>query len=326
MITCNPAIKNDAPRFVLNNYQKTFEDIFKGQTALDSTKWDSDFYWGPGITINNEEQYYVDVLGGVGPQPANPFSFGPNGLIITAAPWEPNINGRHYTSGMINTKSSINNLTEHYVEACLKPPCNADGSWPAGWLLNTIYYDTADAKNAAEGGINDKFNPEIDHPEFVTGGGNTGTACAKSAYHYHTGDRNDPANYYRWTLDANNFIQVEAHDQSAGAVASQFNVYQDCGGSNQFQLPEICDTDYCQDFHTFGIHRVPNNFIHFYIDGQLFTCINGADNIITDQEMYYILNLAVGGNYPFGNPPSQIADVTTWPAQLEVEYVRIYQP
>lgn len=316
---------NHTPAFILNSYQKTFEDNFIGQTQLDLSKWDTSYYWGPGVTINNEEQYYVDIKDPTTPQPTNPFSFGPNGLIITAAPWQPNINGRHYTSGLINTKNT-KTFTEAYVEYRMKPPCNADGSWPAGWLLNHRYYDNSAARMADEGGVNDKFNPEIDWPEFVTGGNNNGTQFAKAAYHYFTGDKNDPNNYSRWTLDANNFIEVAAHPNNAGTLLSQFNVYQDCAGQNQFTLPESTGVDFCQDFHTFGIHRVPNDFIHFYLDGVLVGCINGANNIIAEQRMYVLFNLAVGGNYPFGNPPTQIANVNDYPAQLEIQCVRIFEP
>ena len=321
MILCPSSIKNDAPLEVTENYQITFEDVFVGQTQLDPNKWDTDYYWGPNLTINSEEQYYVDTLGGFGQQPTDPFSFGPNGLIITAEPWDSGIDGINYTSGVINTKSSFC-LSEGYCEWCLKPPCNADGSWPAGWLLNKRYYNNAFDKNQAEGGTGDKFNPEIDWPEFVTGGGNTGTSCAKAAYHYFTGDVNSPTNYSRWTLDGNNFIQVDFSPANTG-LQSQFNVYQDCAGNNDFRIPEVCETDYCQDFHTYGIHRVPGQFIKFYLDGVLKRCVYGD---ITDQEMYILLNLAVGGSYPFGNPPSQLANSADYPAQLEIEYVRVYEP
>jgi hypothetical protein len=47
-----------------------------------------------------------------------------------------------------------------------------------------------------------------------------------------------------------------------------------------------------------------------------------------DEDFYFILNLAVGGNWP-GNPvdDDEIShdDVTVFPQQLEVDYVRVYE-
>ena len=46
-----------------------------------------------------------------------------------------------------------------------------------------------------------------------------------------------------------------------------------------------------------------------------------------DEEFYFILNLAVGGNWP-GNPldeDSSDGDATVFPQRLEVDYVRVYE-
>ncbi len=40
-------------------YKLVFEDNFDGG-SLDRNKWDTEFLWGPGIIINNEQQYYVN--------------------------------------------------------------------------------------------------------------------------------------------------------------------------------------------------------------------------------------------------------------------------
>lgn len=324
-------VKNDVPLDIRQQYTLAFEDVFKGQSALDPSKWQSSFLWGPDLTINKEEQYYVDVLGGQGWQPGiNPFKFGPNGLIIEAAPIAEDQRpvttngidgGQRFTSGVLINRDALC-FTGGFVEVCLKPPCNADGSWPAAWLLNCMYYQNAALKNDAEnGGVgNDKFNPEIDW-EWVTGGSNPGTMCAKPAYHYFTGDRNDPDNYRIWDLDASNFTEK---DGNTGALITAGNIYETCDSTFSNRLEEVCEVDYCQDFHTYGIHWEPNDFIHFYIDGQLKRCVEGPNSIITDQSMYFLMNLAVGGSFPFGNPPTQQANQADYPAQLEIEYVRIY--
>lgn len=40
-------------------YKLVFEDNFDGG-SLDRGKWDTEFLWGPGVVINNEQQYYVN--------------------------------------------------------------------------------------------------------------------------------------------------------------------------------------------------------------------------------------------------------------------------
>ncbi len=41
------------------DYQLVFEENFDGN-ELDNNKWNREFLWGPGVIINNEEQYYVN--------------------------------------------------------------------------------------------------------------------------------------------------------------------------------------------------------------------------------------------------------------------------
>ena len=344
MIECGNSTKNDAPAHVIDTYELAFEDVFKGQTQVDDTKWSSHLPWGPDVTINDEEQYYVDQLGTypnpISPPPVGlnePFSFDENGLLITAEPitgdkpvtsnGDPE--GQCYTSGVLTTRDSLC-FTGGYFEVCMKPPCGADGSWPAAWLLNCMYYNDADQKNNAEnGGVgNDKFNPEMDF-EWVTGGNNPGTACTKMAYHYFTGSRADEGvpggNFNLWDLDDFTFREV---DLANGGVTNFAGIYEDCAGNFQSSLPEYCEFDACLDFHTYGIDWCPNDYIHYYIDGQIVRCINGDDGIISDQSMYFIMNLAVGGSFPFGGLPggtaNNEADPTTYPASVAVEYVRIY--
>ncbi len=41
------------------NYQLVFEENFDGD-SLDRNTWNAEFLWGPGVIINNEQQYYVN--------------------------------------------------------------------------------------------------------------------------------------------------------------------------------------------------------------------------------------------------------------------------
>lgn len=327
VLPCIDGKKNDAPFHVLRDYTLALEDTFD-QGVIDPAKWSTQLIWGAGLTINNEEQYYVDTQSPSNSYPS-PFVHNAAGnLEIVVTPIQTNKpmterglpGGQNYLSGVIHTRDSLC-FTEGYAEVCAKlPPNSAQGSWPATWLLNCFYYTNAFNKNQAEnGGVgNDKFNPEIDFMEAVYGPGYQGANCIKNAYHYFTGDRNDPNNYSRWSIDANNFKQVDGY---TGALQSQFNVFPDCANQNVFQMPDTCLTDYSQDFHTFAVDWT-REYIHFYVDGVIVNCVN-RQNIVSDQAMYLILNYAVGGSFPYGNT-GQLADPNDFPASFEIEYARVY--
>ena len=76
-------------------------------------------------------------------------------------------------------------------------------------------------------------------------------------------------------------------------------------------------------FHTYDVVWDSNN-ITWYVDGVQFNQFyigGGAGNTQAFQQPFFILmNLAVGGNWP-GNPDGS----TQWPAQMLVDYVRVYQ-
>lgn len=64
--------------------------------------------------------------------------------------------------------------------------------------------------------------------------------------------------------------------------------------------------------------------IKWYVDGSLYLTGNIANNINSTEEFhlpfFFILNVAVGGNWP-GSPNSS----TPFPAVMQVDYVRVYQ-
>jgi len=337
MILCGGATeKNDAPAHVLRDYTLAFEDTFGG-TEVDRTKWNSKLLWGPGLTINKEEQYYVDSLSpDYDGTYADPFSINERGnLLITAAPIEGEKpvtiagldDGQRFTSGVLTSRDAIC-FTGGYVECCVRPPCGVDGAWPATWLLNCFYYDNGSAKDQAEGitAGNDKFNPEIDFWEGVQGLF-FDMECVNQAYHYFTGDRQSDTNFSRWSVGGSNFKEVDRR----GNLLSQFNTFEDCAGNSSFQLDRPCIPGLCDDFITVGVDWVPNERIDFYINGQLSNCIRAPGSIITDQSMYLILNYAVGGFFPYGftNPEGsleigQLAPLEDYPSSLEIAYARIY--
>ena len=84
-------------------------------------------------------------------------------------------------------------------------------------------------------------------------------------------------------------------------------------------------TDFSQDFHVYSIEWEPTVF-RWYVDGQLYcTKISwwssgGNYPAPFDQPFYFILNLAVGGNWP-GYPD----ETTVFPQQYVIDWVRVYQ-
>ncbi len=78
-------------------------------------------------------------------------------------------------------------------------------------------------------------------------------------------------------------------------------------------------------FHTFTVEWSPGE-IRWFVDGNVFLIINDShpffDNYLYpfDQKFHFILNVAVGGNWP-GYPDA----TTSFPQTMEVDWVRVYQ-
>jgi len=99
-----------------------------------------------------------------------------------------------------------------------------------------------------------------------------------------------------------------------------YNTYHWVDGWNARKTPsyESWGPDYSQDFHTFGMKWEPN-VITWYVDGVARHQV--VDTNVSWEEMYLLVNLAVGGWWP-GDP-----DWTTkFPATMTVDYIRAYQP
>jgi len=76
------------------------------------------------------------------------------------------------------------------------------------------------------------------------------------------------------------------------------------------------------DYHTFAAYWQPNQ-IQFYVDGNLYETVTSAQQTGGTWEFnntfYFLLNMAVGGNWP-GSPDAS----TTFPQTMYVNYVRAY--
>jgi beta-glucanase (GH16 family) len=77
------------------------------------------------------------------------------------------------------------------------------------------------------------------------------------------------------------------------------------------------------EFHVFSLEWKQDQ-LKWYLDGNLFSTINkadlGANNYPFNETFFFIINLAVGGNWP-GSPDAG----TYFPQWLIVDYVRVYQ-
>lgn len=79
----------------------------------------------------------------------------------------------------------------------------------------------------------------------------------------------------------------------------------------------VVGIDFTADFHTFAVDWQPGRLI-FYVDGMETHRIN--DSRVSGVDMYVLANLALGGWWP-GSPDA----TTEFPAQYELDYIRVYQ-
>ncbi|PRC90708.1 glycoside hydrolase family 16 protein [Solimicrobium silvestre] len=83
------------------------------------------------------------------------------------------------------------------------------------------------------------------------------------------------------------------------------------------------DINFNNDFHVFGIEWNATTVI-YSVDGNVYQTVDISSNTdgfdVFKKPFFIVLNLAVGGDWP-GAP-----DLTTvWPAQMQVDWVRVYQ-
>lgn len=182
-VTTKPAVKTPAvpseATLAANGWIYDFKNIKDG--TLPSSSWNIE----SGNTIsdyNAEAQTYTSRTDNVRVEDGT--------LVIEAKP--ENINGKTYSSAMINTKDKFS-FTYGTIEVTMKTPAG-NGTWPAAWLLpeKNIY-------NAADYGINtsDPFawaiNGEIDFAESIGSIPNQNIPAAHSYNQLQTGTIYTPA-------------------------------------------------------------------------------------------------------------------------------------
>jgi len=160
-------------------YRLVFEDNFDGG-ALDRGKWDTEFLWGPGVIINNEQQYYVnDNQFGY-----NPFKFGNGMLSIEAikAPFD---------------------RTELYLTSSIYAATSAELLWrtPANAVAYEVYRN-GEFQARVNGGS--YFEPQIregiDYAYEVVALDSQGNSIVAAQLTINTGDRALPYPDVPWGL------------------------------------------------------------------------------------------------------------------------------
>ena len=270
----------------LDQYEMVFSDEFNG-TTLDPDKWSTRFIWGPFLTINNEEQHYIDSHGIDSDLAYSPFTVAGGNLTITAAQTDsqtpansvPPVRAiddpywqdkpvsffredyvpKDYTSGIITSRESFQ-FTHGYAEIRAKVP-EGDGLWPAFWLLNSYYVAQ---------------QPEIDIMEIL------GEDPSTVAHSYH------------WLNPVGETTSASFRAQGGSAAEG-----------------------FADGFHTFGVQWMHDTII-WYVDGQ--ETASFTDPNVSYQVMYLIANLAVGGAFN-----TQPVDPTKIPAEFVIDYIKVYQ-
>jgi len=118
---------------------------------------------------------------------------------------------------------------------------------------------------------------------------------------------------------------MENNGSSLGTVQGSLH-----SGSDETGYYNFPGNDSAAGFHTYTLDWTTNAII-FYVDGHLYenqsnwTSSAGSYPFPFNQPFFIIMNLAVGGNY-LGNPATNAINAgTVFPAELCVDYVRIYQ-
>lgn len=123
-----------------------------------------------------------------------------------------------------------------------------------------------------------------------------------------------------WLLQSNgewpaeyDVVEVLGHDTKSLHATSH---WKNQSGSNQMEHQAAKTFDAADGFHTYGFDWTKDKITWYYDGVKVFE----AANRVTDQSMYMLVNLAVGGDWP-GKPNAQ----TTFPAEMKIDYVRVYQ-
>lgn len=118
---------------------------------------------------------------------------------------------------------------------------------------------------------------------------------------------------------------VENSGSNPGTVQGSLH-----SGSDETGYYNFINGDSVTNFHTYALDWSPTAIL-FYVDGHLYesqsswtSSVGGTYPFPFNQPFFLILNLAIGGNY-VGNPSTNAINAgTAFPAEIQVDYVRLY--
>ncbi len=269
----------------LSSYEMVFNDEFTG-TSLDGSKWATSPIWGPFVRINNEDQYYVDTLGLDTAHPVDPFLFDGDVLTIRAIP---------LGADPLPAQPAVDDpIWSQYPEYTY----NEDYS-----TLNTDYYS----------GLISSVNSFT----FTHG-------YAEARVKVPAGQGLWPAFWQltnKYVEDAPEIDIVETLGQFPNEANHTMHYFDTSNEWALISTPtyKTTGTDFTQDFHVYGMMWSPEA-VTWFVDGVEVQRTENNEFNTPKQAMYVIANLAVGGSWP-----GPADETTPFPADLQIDYIRVYQ-
>lgn len=325
-----PPVSNsecDAPPEVLDPEQFTLalSDDFDSPT-LDCSLWETAYVWTrertnngqPHLTINGEQQFYVDTCNGEDALYGSPFSIADSNLTITAMSMDglPETTGgtpggQPIRSGVITTERSLL-FTYGYVEFKAKLPSSC-GAWSAGWLLHRDY------------SFNNKAEIDImEAPVRCDGNSLIDERTIQHAYHY-TDSGNSVWSTGGFGTRQDFVTSPRVFGQCTGVVDTNLfapaNLNVLSTGGNTIGQTQLTDgSTWFDRFHTFGVKWTPGQIV-YYVDGipTATICEGAPGQTVYDGPMYFILNHAVGGDFP-----NDVPDASNYKDEFIIDYVKIW--
>ena len=268
-------------------YQLMFTDEFEGDT-LDSDKWNTALLWGPYQQINNEEQVYIDTLGMHADHSVDPFEVSLGSLKIRAQP---------IAQAELPSKPAITdpiwNDYPNYQQS------NQDYDVVGGWVPS--YSSGALISYESFKFVNGYAEARIKLP--------VGSGLWPAFWLLH--------GYYNGPTPEMDIL--EAKGESPASTHHSYHYYDYSISSSglissatEYSLPGTG----IEDFHVYGFQWDRKRMV-WYVDGIVVKEVTGPE--VSQQLSYVLLNMAVGGNFV-----SEV-DVDALPAEMEVDWVRIWQ-
>lgn len=319
---CDSALNADRLNFdqdIAGKFSLAWEEDFD---SMDSVRqhFNSAYAWGPETIINNESQYYIDALGAHAGYTWSPFEIlsddsGNGYLAISAAPSDAagfdsaTVNYQPYVSGVLTTRG-INDMTYGYYEirARVAP---GNGVWSAFWLNHTNFRNTNE--------------PEIDVIEYLGQSYDAdGKPLKATDKHYNTFD----TQYHTYWYGARRKVSSPLH----------YTNRDNTGANPATGIPETrewCgwEVDFSKQYHKYAVKWTPDEIVWYVDDIKVMRIAAGSidgDMPISDEDMYVILNVAMGSaqNWP-GEPDAatlgSFDDNDINRVNMVIDYVRAYR-